>query len=214
MPRYGTFNVHAALLPKYRGAAPINWAVINGETETGVTTFFLDHDIDTGRIIDRKTFQIPDDADVEYVYDGLMALGAELALETVDKVIAGKGAVESKEQSEYADDAELPVAPKIFKETCEINWNQPAKKVYDFVRGLSPYPGAWGNVVLNGKEMMLKVFKTQKTDKATSLAPGELFAEKGHLYVCCADSLLEILHLQQSGKKRMSAKDFVNGQRL
>lgn len=214
MPKYGTFNVHAALLPKYRGAAPINWAVINGETETGVTTFFLDHDIDTGRIIDRKTFQIPDDADVEYVYDGLMALGAELALETVDKVIAGKGAVESKEQSEYADDAELPVAPKIFKETCEINWNQPAKKVYDFVRGLSPYPGAWGNVVLNGKEMMLKVFKTQKTDKVTSLAPGELFAEKGHLYVCCADSLLEILHLQQSGKKRMSAKDFVNGQRL
>lgn len=214
MPKYGTFNVHAALLPKYRGAAPINWAVINGETETGVTTFFLDHDIDTGRIIDRKTFQIPDEADVEYVYDGLMALGAELALETVDKVIAGKGAVESKEQSEYADDTELPVAPKIFKETCEINWNQPAKKVYDFVRGLSPYPGAWGNVVLNGKEMMLKVFKTQKTDKATSLAPGELFAEKGHLYVCCADSLLEILHLQQSGKKRMSAKDFVNGQRL
>ena len=96
MPRYGTFNVHAALLPKYRGAAPINWAVINGETETGVTTFFLDHDIDTGRIIDRKTFQIPDEADVEYVYDGLMALGAELALETVDKVIAGKGAVESR----------------------------------------------------------------------------------------------------------------------
>ena len=214
MPKYGTFNVHAALLPKYRGAAPINWTVINGETETGVTTFFLDHDIDTGRIIDRKTFQIPDDADVEYVYDGLMVLGAELALETVDKVIAGDGVVESKEQSEYAGDAELPVAPKIFKETCEINWNQPAKKVYDFVRGLSPYPGAWGNVVLNDKELMLKVFKTQKTDKATSLAPGELFAEKGHLYVSCADSLLEILHLQQSGKKRMSAKDFINGQRL
>ena len=214
MPKYGTFNVHAALLPKYRGAAPINWAVINGETETGVTTFFLDHDIDTGRIIDRKTFQIPDDADVEYVYDGLMVLGAELALETVDKVIAGDGVVESKEQSEYAGDAELPVAPKIFKETCEINWNQPAKKVYDFVRGLSPYPGAWGNVGLNDKELMLKVFKTQKTDKATSLAPGELFAEKGHLYVSCADGLLEILHLQQSGKKRMSAKDFINGQRL
>ena len=214
MPKYGTFNVHAALLPKYRGAAPINWAVINGETETGVTTFFLDHDIDTGRIIDRKTFTIPDDADVEYVYDGLMELGAELALETVEKVLKGDGVVESKEQSDYADDKELPVAPKIFKETCEINWNQSAKKVYDFVRGLSPYPGAWGNVVLNDKELMLKVFKTQKTDKATSLAPGELFAEKGHLYVSCADSLLEILHLQQSGKKRMSAKDFINGQRL
>lgn len=214
MPKYGTFNVHAALLPKYRGAAPINWAVINGETETGVTTFFLDHDIDTGRIIDRKTFAIPDDADVEYVYDGLMELGAELALETVEKVLKGDGVVESKEQSDYADDKELPVAPKIFKETCEINWNQSAKKVYDFVRGLSPYPGAWGNVMLNDKLMMLKVFKTQKTDKTTILEPGILYAEKGHLYVSCADSLLEILQLQQSGKKRMSAKDFINGQRL
>ena len=214
MPKYGTFNVHAALLPKYRGAAPINWAVINGETETGVTTFFLDHDIDTGRIIDRKTFTIPDDADVEYVYDGLMELGAELALETVEKVLKGDGVVESKEQSDYADDKELPVAPKIFKETCEINWNQSAKKVYDFVRGLSPYPGAWGNVMLNDKQMMLKVFKTQKTDKTTILEPGILYAEKGHLYVSCADSLLEILQLQQSGKKRMSAKDFINGQRL
>lgn len=214
MPRYGTFNVHAALLPKYRGAAPINWAVINGETETGVTTFFLDHDIDTGRIINRKTFAIPDDADVEYVYDGLMELGAELALETVEKVLKGDGVVESKEQSDYADDKELPVAPKIFKETCEINWNQSAKKVYDFVRGLSPYPGAWGNVILNDKLMMLKVFKTQKTDKTTILEPGILYAEKGHLYVSCADSLLEILQLQQSGKKRMSAKDFINGQRL
>ena len=214
MPKYGTFNVHAALLPKYRGAAPINWAVINGETETGVTTFFLDHDIDTGRIIDRKTFAIPDDADVEYVYDGLMELGAELALETVEKVLKGDGVVESKEQSDYADDKELPVAPKIFKETCEINWNQSAKKGYDFVRGLSPYPGAWGNVMLNDKLMMLKVFKTQKTDKTTILEPGILYAEKGHLYVSCADSLLEILQLQQSGKKRMSAKDFINGQRL
>ena len=214
MPKYGTFNVHAALLPKYRGAAPINWAVINGETETGVTTFFLDHDIDTGRIIDRKTFTIPDDADVEYVYDGLMELGAELALETVEKVLKGDGVVESNEQSDYADDKELPVAPKIFKETCEINWNQSAKKVYDFVRGLSPYPGAWGNVMLNDKLMMLKVFKTQKTDKTTILEPGILYAEKGHLYVSCADSLLEILQLQQSGKKRMNAKDFINGQRL
>lgn len=214
MPKYGTFNVHAALLPKYRGAAPINWAVINGETETGVTTFFLDHDIDTGRIIDRKTFAIPDDADVEYVYDGLMELGAELALETVEKVLKGDGVVESKDQSDYADDKELPVAPKIFKETCEINWNQSAKKVYDFVRGLSPYPGAWGNVMLNDKLMMLKVFKTQKTDKTTILEPGILYAEKGHLYVSCGDSLLEILQLQQSGKKRMSAKDFINGQRL
>lgn len=215
MPKYGTFNVHAALLPKYRGAAPINWAVINGETETGVTTFFLDHDIDTGRIIDRMTFPIPDDADVEYVYDGLMKLGADLALQTVDKVIAGDGKVESQEQAELiSSDEALPVAPKIFKETCEINWHQSAKKVYDFIRGLSPYPGAWGSVMLNEEPLTLKVFKTTKTNKVSSLAIGTLFAEKGHLYVSCDDCLLEILQLQLAGKKRMSALDFINGKRL
>lgn len=214
MPRFGTFNVHAALLPKYRGAAPINWAVINGETETGVTTFFLDHDIDTGRIIDRKTFAIPDDADVEYVYDGLMRLGAALAIETVDKVLAGDGKVESKEQNEFLSDEELPVAPKIFKETCQINFDMPAKKVYDFVRGLSPYPGAWGNVTLDGKTLTLKVFKTQKTGEQKVGNAGELFVERGHLYVNTHDELLEILLLQQSGKKRMAARDFVNGLRL
>lgn len=214
MPRFGTFNVHAALLPKYRGAAPINWAVINGETETGVTTFFLDRDIDTGRIIDRKPFPIPDDADVEYVYNGLMRLGASLAVDTVDKVLAGDGKVESKEQTEFIADEKLPVAPKIFKETCQINWNMPAKMVYDFIRGLSPYPGAWGNVTLDGKSMTLKVFKTLKTGKSKVGETAELFVEKGHLYVNTQDGLLEILMLQQSGKKRMAARDFVNGLRL
>ena len=214
MPRFGTFNVHAALLPKYRGAAPINWAVINGETETGVTTFFLDHDIDTGRIIDRRTFDIPDDADVEYVYDGLMRLGADLAIDTVDKVIDGNGTVESKEQSDFMSDGELPVAPKIFKETCRISWDKPAKKVYDFIRGLSPYPGAWGNVSLDGRDMTLKVFKTMKTGMRVEADPGTLLVVKGHLYVNTQDELLEILQLQQSGKKRMAARDFVNGLRI
>ena len=125
MPRFGTFNVHAALLPQYRGAAPINWAVINGETQTGVTTFFLDKDIDTGRIIDRKTFSIPDEADVEYVYEGLMRLGAQLCIETIDKVIATDGQVPSVPQE---DNGVLKNAPKIFKETCEIDWAQPAKR--------------------------------------------------------------------------------------
>ena len=145
MPRFGTFNVHAALLPQYRGAAPINWAVINGETETGVTTFFLDHDIDTGRIIMQKPFAIPDDADVEYVYDGLMHLGAEIAVETIDKLIAADGNIESMPQEEMiSTDTVLHVAPKIFKDTCRIHLHQPAKKVYDFIRGLSPYPGSSG----------------------------------------------------------------------
>lgn len=122
MPRFGTFNVHAALLPQYRGAAPINWAVINGETQTGVTTFFLDHDIDTGRIIMQEPFAIPDDADVEYVYDGLMHLGAGIALKTIDKLIAADGNIDSISQDELvAEQQELHHAPKIFKETCRIS---------------------------------------------------------------------------------------------
>ena len=147
MPQYGTFNVHAALLPQYRGAAPINWAVINGEKETGVTTFFLDHDIDTGRIIMQKRFPIPETANVEYVYDGLMHLGAELALETIDALIAADGNIGSIPQSKLiGEGAELKSAPKIFKDTCRIDFHQPAKKVYDFIRGLSPYPGAWTEI--------------------------------------------------------------------
>ena len=128
MPRFGTFNVHAALLPQYRGAAPINWAVINGETATGVTTFFLDHEIDTGRIIMQREFPVPDEADVEYVYDGLMNLGAQICLDTVNLVIDTDGNVPSQPQNE---DVQLHSAPKIFKETCEIDWNQPSKRVYD-----------------------------------------------------------------------------------
>lgn len=147
MPKYGTFNVHAALLPQYRGAAPINWAVINGEKETGVTTFFLDHDIDTGRIILQKRFPIPETANVEYVYDGLMHLGAELALETIDALIAADGNIGSIPQSEMiGQGAELKPAPKIFKDTCRIDFHKPAKQVYDFIRGLSPYPGAWTEI--------------------------------------------------------------------
>lgn len=154
MPPYGTFNVHAALLPQYRGAAPINWAVINGEKETGVTTFFLDHDIDTGRIIMQKRFTIPDTADVEYVYDGLMHLGAELALETIDALIAAGGNIESMPQEKLiTPNTELHPAPKIFKETCRIDFHKPAKHVYDFIRGLSPYPGAW--TVLKKKEPLV-----------------------------------------------------------
>ena len=168
MPRFGTFNVHAALLPQYRGAAPINWAVINGETQTGVTTFFLDHDIDTGRIIMQEPFAIPDDADVEYVYDGLMHLGAGIALKTIDKLIAADGNIDSISQDELvAEQQELHHAPKIFKETCRISFGQPVKKVYDFIRGMSPYPGAWTEIQKEGgKAQVLKVFKTTNTCKA------------------------------------------------
>ena len=215
MPRFGTFNVHAALLPKYRGAAPINWAVINGETETGVTTFFLDHDIDTGRIILQRPFAIPDDADVEYVYDGLMVLGAQATLDTLDLMLQGNGHVDSIPQPSTLAPQPLPLAPKIFKETCQISWQQSAKKVYDFVRGLSPYPGAWTEVTTaEGQKQVLKIYKTRKTTLPQQAAPGTLYIDKNHLYMNCQDGLLELLEVQLSGKKRMLARDFLNGFRI
>lgn len=224
MPRFGTFNVHAALLPQYRGAAPINWAVINGETETGVTTFFLDHDIDTGRIIMQKPFAIPDDADVEYVYDGLMHLGAEIAVETIDRLIASDGNIDSMPQDEMiTTDTVLHSAPKIFKDTCRIDFNQPAKKVYDFIRGLSPYPGAWTEIQKEGsKAQVLKVFKTSKTggkavagssENVASSVVGTLRVEGKSLQIACADEWLQLDTIQISGKKRMEARDFLNGMR-
>ena len=217
MPEYGTFNVHAALLPQYRGAAPINWAVINGETQTGVTTFFLDHDIDTGRIIMKKTFDIPDEADVEYVYDGLMHLGAEICIETLEAIIAADGHPQTIAQEDISPSSLLPspsslnAAPKIFKETCEIDWAKTAKQVYDFVRGLSPYPGAWTTLVTpDGKETVLKIYKTQKTDKA-GLGQRTVSVDGKALYVSASDRQLEIIELQLAGKKRMTARDFLNG---
>lgn len=215
MPRFGTFNVHAALLPQYRGAAPINWAIINGETQTGVTTFFLDKDIDTGRIIDKKTFDIPDTADAEYVYNGLMTLGAQLCRETIDRIIDCNGEVPSIPQMESK---ELKAAPKIFKETCEINWNQPAKQVYDFIRGLSPYPGTWTTLMplqenISANTLTLKVFKTAKTGKKTTEKVGTIMIDGKRLYIACADEWIEIINLQISGKKRMDACAFLNGMR-
>lgn len=225
MPRFGTFNVHAALLPRYRGAAPINWAIINGEKTTGVTTFFLDHDIDTGRIIKQREFPIPDDADVEYVYDGLMQLGAALAIETIDDIIANDGNIDSIAQDDIvADniDEPLPHAPKIFKETCEIDWRKTARSVYNFVRGLSPVPAAWTTLYNIGGERgdgnVLKIYKTAKTGMPVEPsegedvpAPGTIATERGRLLIACADEWLEIEELQLSGKKRMVAKDFLNG---
>ena len=211
MPRFGTFNVHAALLPQYRGAAPINWAVINGETETGVTTFFLDHDIDTGRIILQKRFAIPDDADVEYVYDGLMGLGAQAAIETINLILQGDGTIPSDPQDSLAQGMELHGAPKIFKDTCRINWQQPQKRVYDFIRGLSPYPGAWTTYNRKGKDTVLKIFKTAKTQRKATGEPGSMQVDGGKLYANCADGQLQVLELQQSGKRRMQAADFING---
>lgn len=214
MPKYGTFNVHAALLPQYRGAAPINWAIINGETRTGVTTFFLDHDIDTGRVIMQRSFEIPLEADVEYVYDGLMELGAQTAVETIERIIEGEGSVETLPQEEMIEvGTELHPAPKIFKDTCKIDWTQPVKRVYDFIRGLCPIPGSWGEVVLpDGTQMELKVYQSALTERPTNdIVAGTLIKEKKAVFVACSDCLLELKTVQPNGKKRMDAISFANG---
>lgn len=213
MPPYGTFNVHASLLPQYRGAAPINWAIINGEKKTGVTTFFLDHKIDTGKMILQKEFDIPVTADVEYVYDGLMNLGAQAAVDTLNVVLEHGKDIPTTPQKE---DENLQPAPKIFKKTCKINWNQSDEKIYNFVRGLSPYPGVW-TLLYNkeqaedGKEEVLKIFKTSRTEKSSKEAVGTIVVDKGRILVATTNNYLSIEELQLAGKRRMNAKDFLNG---
>lgn len=206
MPPLGTFNAHASLLPKYRGAAPINWAVINGDTETGITTFFLKHEIDTGDIIQQVTIPIADTDNVEIVHDKLMELSGKLVTETVDNIIAGT--VKSIPQDQIKG-VELTPAPKIFRETCRIDWNQPVKKVYDFIRGLSPYPAAW--TMLNGKS--LKIFEATKEEG--TMQPGEIASDgKSYFKIGTADGILNVKVLQLEGKKRMPITDLLRGFKL
>ncbi len=210
MPRYGTFNLHAALLPQYRGAAPINWAIINGDTETGITTFFLDHDIDTGSVIQRVPVPILDTDNVEDVHDKLMHLGSDLVVETVDNILAGT--VIPIPQSELQTDEPLRPAPKIFKETCRIDWTQGVKRTYDFVRGLSPYPAAWTELTYNGKTSVLKVYATSKEFCEVSEPIGTVVTDgKTYLKVAQADGYQHLLTIQLAGKKRMQTADFLRG---
>lgn len=210
MPRYGTFNLHAALLPQYRGAAPINWAIINGDTETGITTFFLDHDIDTGSIIQRVPVPILDTDNVEDVHDKLMHLGSDLVVKTVDNILAGT--VTPIPQSELQTDEPLRPAPKIFKETCRIDWTQGVKRTYDFVRGLSPYPAAWTELTYNGKTSVLKVYTTNKEFCEVSEPIGTVVTDgKTYLKVAQTDGYQHLLTIQLAGKKRMQTADFLRG---
>ncbi len=213
MPRLGTFNLHASLLPQYRGAAPINWAVINGETETGITTFFLKHEIDTGEIIDQVRVPIADTDNVEVVYDKLMKLGGDLVVKTVDAILEGN--VKAIPQEQLATAAELRPAPKIFKETCRIDWNAGVKKVYDFVRGLSPYPAAWTELHQGeAAPMSLKIFETEKVFTPHSLKPGTVVTDKKtYFHIASTDGFLRVLSLQLAGKKRMDVADFLRGYR-
>lgn len=213
MPRLGTFNLHASLLPQYRGAAPINWAVINGDTETGITTFFLEHEIDTGEIIDQVRVPIADTDNVEVVYERLMRLGGDLVLKTVDAIL--EGSVKTIPQEELAQVGELRPAPKIFKETCRIDWTIGVKRIYDFVRGLSPYPAAWTELYQEGADpIMLKIFETEKLFCEHSLAPGTIVTDcKTYFKIASSDGYVNVLSLQLAGKKRMEINDFLRGYR-
>ena len=212
MPRLGTFNLHASLLPQYRGAAPINWSVIHGDTETGVTTFFLTHEIDTGKIIRQKRLPIADTDDVGKVHDSLMAMGADLVLETVDLILEDKA--DAIPQEQFCRDGEvLRPAPKIFKDTCRIDWNQPMKRIYDFVRGLSPYPAAWTELVApDGKHLALKVYQTEKRPAEHSFRVGSIHSDgKSYVDIAVEGGYIRLLSLQLAGKKRMPVHDFLNG---
>lgn len=215
MPRLGTFNLHASLLPRYRGAAPINWAVINGDTETGVTTFFLKHEIDTGDIIAQERIEILPTDNVGDVHDRLMLLGADLTIKTIDDIIAGT--LKTIPQDELTGDEEPTPAPKIFKETCRIDWSAPAVRIHNLVRGLSPYPAAWTMLSDNGADLgSVKIFETRVVDTpAVPLAPGEILINGDKLMVGCGDgNALEIISLQIQGKRRMDVADFLRGSRL
>ena len=214
MPRLGTFNLHASLLPQYRGAAPINWAVINGDTETGITTFFLKHEIDTGEVIQQVAVPIADTDNVEVVHDKLMVLGGKLVVETVEAIL--NDTVKTIPQEEMAVVGELRPAPKIFKDTCRINWNQPVKKVYDFIRGLSPYPAAWSELITaEGETVVLKVFESEKVYEPHQLEVGTVLTDgKKYLKVAVPDGFVSLLSLQLPGKKRLKTDELLRGYRL
>jgi methionyl-tRNA formyltransferase len=230
MPKLGTFNLHGSLLPQYRGAAPINWAIMNGETETGVTTFFLKQEIDTGSIIFQEKEPISLTDNVGDVYNRLMHKGAGLVLKTVKAIESGVYPQEPQDESE-----EIKHAPKIFKETCQIDWNQPVKKVHDFIRGLSPYPVAW--TILNDKTCRIyeaRILEAEnpflsvssQTTAVSSLSSVETQTTantttgsyttdgKKYLHFQCADGVLAIENLQLEGKKRLGIEEFLRGYRL
>lgn len=215
MPRLGTFNLHASLLPQYRGAAPINWAVIHGEKITGVTTFFLTQEIDTGKIIMQEKIDILPGDDAGSVHDKLMVLGGRLVVETVKLIETGD--YKALDQVELLKDIpELRPAPKLFKENCEINWNQSSVQIHNFVRGLSPYPAAWCELKPDGADQALafKIFKTKSEQAVHNLHPGTIVTDgKKYFKVATPDGYVEITELQAPGKKRMAATDYLRGLR-
>jgi len=207
MPEYGTINLHASLLPDYRGAAPINWVLINGERKTGLTTFFIKHEIDTGNILFKEEIDILPDDDAGTLHDKLMFLGGDLVLKTVQAVEAGDIYPRVQE-----DSIELKKAPKIFRDMCEIQWDRSSEEVKNFVRGLSPFPGAW--TILNGK-----IYKIFKVDKQPGGQQNDVIGNittdsKSYLQVYCSEGIIDILELQPEGKKRMKIDEFFRGNQI
>ncbi len=205
MPKLGTFNLHASLLPDYRGAAPINWAIINGEHKTGVTTFFINEQIDTGAIIKQEVANIPKDATAGELHDILMELGSRTVVETLQMIEQGK--VHPIHQKE----GEFNPAPKLNKEICRIQWNNPLEKVYNHIRGLSPYPGAWTILDNDGQQTEVKIYKAKMIPEQHQLLPGSIVATKKNLRVAVANGFLEITDLKMAGKRRMDAISLLNG---
>lgn len=214
MPRLGTFNLHASLLPQYRGAAPINHAIINGETETGLTTFFLNEEIDKGKVILRQSVAIRPDETAGELHDELMALGNTLVVETIKKI--ENNDLQAIPQEELAADTVLKDAPKIFKDFCNIRWNQDCQTIYNHIRGLSPYPAAHTCLKSdNGETLDLKVFKTEIELTRPSVQPGTVITDgKSFLKIAANDGFIHLITLQQAGKKPMNIEEFLRGMRI
>ena len=210
MPKYGTFNLHASLLPRYRGAAPINWAVINGDKETGITTFFLKHEIDTGNIILQEKVAIDEEDNAGDVHDKLMYLGADLVLKTL-KMIEEDNVITRPQ-----DDAQASPAPKIFKDTAKLDFDKYAADIRNLVRGMAPYPAAWFNIKLqDGNESMMKIFKVSTEEKNHNYSVGTILTDgKKMLKIACKDGFINLLEVQMAGKKRMAAEDLMRGTNL
>lgn len=209
MPQYGTFNLHASLLPDYRGAAPINWAIMNGETKTGVTTFFIDDKIDTGEIILQKSTTIAEDDTAGILHDKLMDLGADLVLQTAQLI--KNGTVTTSKQKDPKD---LKSANKIHKETCKVDWSKSMDEIYNHIRGLSPYPTSWSALTNGNEELSFKIYLVTKENKAHHLTIGTLVFDKKEIRVAVKDGFINLLEIQLPGKRRMKTSEVLNGLKL
>jgi methionyl-tRNA formyltransferase len=212
MPKLGTFNLHASLLPQYRGAAPINWAIINGDTKTGLTTFLIDKEIDTGKIIHKKEIEIKDSDSAGDLHDKMIPEGALLVIKTLESLANGN--IEAIQQDSLINDnKELKPAPKIFKTDCKINWQLKGKTIYNLIRGLSPYPCAWTEIGKTNDErfLMLKVFESELIESAHNVTIGSIITDNKKLLVAINDGYIQIKNLQLEGKKRLNAEEFLRG---